>query len=261
MSVASSRPLRLASLLAAAILAASACGPGAPALSDPKEILTKAVEALQAAKTVHLAVAVDGQFVLDILGTGGGSMALAGTSLEGDLDIEAGKAKLTFAVPALLGLTGELISVDGASYVKTNITGELYQKSEAGAALPIDPTNPDALLNELNTWLEKPEIAPRKLDDVDCGGKKCYQVSIELNGAELAALSSPDPASFDPNSLITLTFKVEKDPVRLHALAASIAMGAQGSLTIVLTLSDWDKGVTIEAPPDDQIGEGSGLPF
>jgi len=261
MSIAASRPLRLASLVAAAIVAAGACGPGAPALSDPKEILTKAVEALQAAKTVRLAVTVDGQFVVDILGTGGGAMALTGTSLQGDLDIENGKAKLSFAVPALLGLTGELITVDGASYVKTNVTGELYQKSEAGDALPVDPTDPDALLDELSTWLEKPEIAPRKLDDVDCGGRKCYQVSLELTGAELNALSSPEPGSIDPNGLITLTFKVDKDPVRLHELAASISMGEQGSLTIVLTLTNWDKGVTIEAPPDDQIGEGSGLPF
>jgi len=260
MSVAASRPLRFASLIVTAVVAAGACSAG-PALSDPKEILTKAVEALQAAKTVHLAVTVDGQFVVDILGTGGGSMALTGTSLQGDLDFERARAKLTFAVPALLGLSGELISVDGASYVKTNITGELYQKTAAGDALPIDPTDPNATFDALNKWLEKPEVAPRKLDDVDCGGRKCYQVSVELTGAELAGLSSPDPASMDPNALIVLTFKVDKDPVRLHELTASISMGAQGALTIVLTLSDWDKGVTIEAPPADQIGEGSGLPF
>jgi len=261
MFVAASRPLRIASLVVAAVVAAGACGPGAPALSDPKEILTKAVGALQAAKTVHLALTVDGQFALDIFGTGGGSMALTGTSLQGDLDIERGKARLTFAVPALLGLAGELITVDGASYIKTNVTGELYQKSDSGNPLPVDPTDPDALLDELTTWLERPEIAPRKLDDVDCGGRKCYQVSIELTGATLNALSSPEPGSIDPNGLVTLTFKVEQDPVRLHELAATISMGEQGSLVFVLTLSDWDKVVTIDAPPADQVEVGGGLPF
>jgi hypothetical protein len=118
------------------------------------------------------------------------------------------------------------------------------------------------MLNELKTWLDKPEVSPKKGDDADCGGKKCYVVTIELTGAELAALSSAAPdASIDPNATVTLTFKVEKDPVRLNELTADVALGSQGTLTIVLALSKWDESVTIEAPPDDQVTEGTGLPF
>jgi hypothetical protein len=258
-----SRSVRLASLVAVVALVAGACGAATPAISDPKEILTKAVEALQNAKSVHLLVTLDGQLVMDLTGSGsGGSVTLSGTKLEGDIDIEGGKVKATFAVPAILGLTGEIIAVDDATYIKTSMTGELYQKSETGSNLPVDPGDPDAMLNDLRAWLDEPEISPTKGDDADCGGKQCYVVTIELTGAELAALASDSPdASIDPNATIALTFKVEKDPVRLAELTADVAMGSQGTLSIVLSLSKWDESVTIEAPPDDQVTEGSGLPF
>jgi hypothetical protein len=259
-----SSSFRLASLIAVTALVVGACGAATPAISDPKEILTKAVEALQNAKSVHLVATLDGQFVIDLTGTGnGGSVTLSGTKLEGDIDVANKKVKATFAVPALLGLTGEVIALDNTSYIKTSLTtGDLYQKSEAGSSLPVNPTDPQATLNEVRTWLAKPEVSPTKGDDADCGGKKCYVVTIEMTGAELAALSSPSPDStIDPSSTFNLTFKVEKDPVRLSELTAEVAMGAQGTLTIVLTLSKWDESVTIDAPPDDQVTEGSPLPF
>ena len=255
------RALRLGTLTIVAALALGACN-SAPALSDPTEILTKAIDAFQDAKTVHLAATLDGTFTMDLTGQGGGAMELTGTTLTGDVDIEHTKAKLTFAVPALLGLSGEVIAIDNASYVKTSLTGEKYQKSETTDSLPVDPSNPDATIAEIKTFLEKPEISPTKGDDVDCNGEKCYSVTIELTAAELASLSSPDPsASTDPGTGVNLTILVEKDSLKLHKVTATVAMGATGNLTVVLTFTDWDKAVTIEAPPDDQVTEGGELPF
>lgn len=261
------RRLRLGALTMVVAIALGACS-SAPALSDPTEILTKAIEALQNAKTVHLAVTVDGQFMLDLTGQGGGSMDFTGTTLAGDLDITNTRAKVTFAVPALLGLTGEVIAVDGASYVKTSLTGALYQKSEGTDALPVDPTDPDATIAEIKSFLKKPEVSPTKGDDVDCDGKKCYSITIELTDAELAALESASPdTSADPNSsanpdtTINLTILVEKDSVRLHRVTAVVTSGTTGNVTAVLAFTDWDKAVTIEAPPDDQVTEGTGLPL
>lgn len=255
------RSLSISALLVVAAVALGACS-SAPALTDPTEILTKAIDAFQDAKTVHLAATVDGSFTMDLTGQGGGAMELTGTSLTGDVDIEHTKAKVTFAVPALLGLTGEIIAVDKASYVKTSLTGALYQKSETTDSLPVDPTDPDATIAQIKTFLEKPEISPTKGDDVDCDGKKCYTVTIELTAAEMAALSSPDPsASPDAGTSMNLTILVEKDSLKLHKVTAAVSAGTTGNLTIVLTFTDWDKAVTIEAPPDDQVTEGTGLPF
>jgi LppX/LprAFG-like lipoprotein len=257
----SARARRLGTLTIVAALALSACN-SAPALSDPTEILTKAIDAFQDAKTVHLAATLDGTFTMDLTGQGGGAMELTGTTLAGDVDIEHTKAKFTFAVPALLGLSGEVIAIDKASYVKTSLTGEKYQKSDTTDGLPVDPTNPDATIADIKAFLEKPEISPTKGDDVDCNGEKCYSVTIELSAAELASLSSPDPSSsIDPGTGVNLTILVERDSLKLHKVTASVAMGATGNLTVVLTFTDWDKAVTIEAPPDDQVTEGGGLPF
>ena len=255
------RALRLGTLTLIAALALGACS-SAPALTDPTEILTKAIQALQDAKTVHLAATLDGSFTMDLTGQGGGSIELTGTTLTGDLDIENTKARVTFAIPALLGLSGEVIAVDDASYMKTSLTGEKYQKNEGAGALPVDPSDPDATIAEIKAFLAKPEVSPTKGDDVDCNGEKCYSVTIELTAAELAALMTPDPAaSADPNTAMNVTILVEKDSLKLHKVTASVAAGSTGNVTVILTFTDWDKAVTIEAPPDDQVTEGTGLPF
>ena len=256
------RVFRLGTLSLAAAIALGGCS-SAPALSDPTEILTKAIEAFQDAKTVHLAASLDGQFKLDLSGTGSaGSMDFTGTTLEGDVDIENTKAKVTFALPAFLGLTGEVIAVDGASYIKTSMTGALYMKSEGTDALPVDPTDTDATIADIKAFLEKPEISPTKGDDVDCNGEKCYSVTIELTGAEIAGLSSPDPeSSMDPNANVDVTILVEKDSVKLHKITAAVAAGDTGSVTVVLTFTNWDAAVTIDAPPDDQVTEDGSFPF
>ena len=122
-----------AALIVTAALVLSACGGGAPALSDPKEILTKAVEALQKAKTVHLALGVDGSVNVDLTGSGTPTaLKLDGTKIEGDLDIANKATHITLSVPAFLGLTGDVITTGGTTYTKTSMTGDKYSKSTAG---------------------------------------------------------------------------------------------------------------------------------
>ena len=256
------RALRLGTLSLAAAIALGACN-STPAIADPGEILAKALDAIQDAKTVHLTASLEGQFKLDLTGMGGGgAIDFTGTSLEGDVDLENTKAKLTFAVPALLGLTGEVIAIDGASYIKTSMTGALYMKSEGTDSLPVDPTDTEATIAEIKAFLEKPEISPTKGNDVDCNGEKCYSVTIQLSAAEIASLSSPAPlASMDPNANLDLTILVEKDSVKLHKITAAVAGGEDGSLTVALTFTNWDAGVTIDAPPDDQVTEDGSFPF
>ena len=106
------RRLLLGLALAATVLAA--CGGSAgPVLTDPKEILTKAVEVAAATKTVHLQAELAGTFKMDLTGTGEGSaLDLKGTSLSGDIDIANKKFKAALAVPALLGLTADFVVID-----------------------------------------------------------------------------------------------------------------------------------------------------
>lgn len=247
------RALALPALLVVAAIVVGACGGSTPALSDPGEILAKAVEALQKAKTVHLEATVDGAVTLDLLGTGTASeLALTGTSLQADLDIANGNLHLTLAVPALLGMTAEVIVVGEDSYTKSSFTGTYFQKgSTSDAGIPVDTSDPEASLEELKDWLARPEVDPKKLDDAKCGSKTCYQVQIDLSTEDLKALV-PDAEDVG-EAIVVLTVLVEKDTLLPASVVVTGTAAELGELTLTLTMSRWDESLTITAPPADQV--------
>lgn len=265
MSPTTRRVGRLLGLLAVAAIAVSACGAAAaPALSDPKEIVTAAVRSSQSAKSVHVEATMNGSINADLSGTGatGAAIALTGTTASADVDIAAGNAHATFSVPALLGLTGDLIQIGDTSYVKTSLSGDQYQTQKAGDALPVNPGNTKSLVDNVGDLLSKPGVDPVKGDDVACGTTQCYTVKIELTAAELTALEGGGPV---PSGLpidlgaasLNLTIRVEKDSNRLAGLAASVALGEQGTLSFDLAFSKWDQPVTVSPPPADQVQSSS----
>ena len=160
---------------------------------------------------------VDGTVKADITGSGAaGDIALTGTKLSADVNVESGDAALNLAVPAILGMTADVIVVDGDAYTRVSLISEKYQKtSAADAGVPIDATDPAQGLKDLGDWLKKPEVAPEKLDDTSCGSKTCYQVKIDLNADELATLIPEAAALGDVgDSQVTTTVLVEKDTLR-----------------------------------------------
>ena len=207
------RGLALPSLLMAAAIAVSACGPSTPTIDDPAEILAKAVEALQGLKTVHLEAGVDGTINFDLTGTGGGNLSLAGTKLTADVDLPNSKLAATLEVPAMLGMTADVIVVDGETFTRTSLSGDKYAKAAAGDMGLGVPTDPVASLGELKGWLARPEIGPEKLGDTSCGSKSCYQVKIDLSTADLAALV-PGGAADLGDAQVILTVLVERDTLR-----------------------------------------------
>jgi len=247
------RLLSPAILLVTAAIAVGACGGSTTVLSDPTEILTKSVETLQKAKTVHLEATVDGTVKLDLTGSGqAGNIALTGTSLTGDLDIANGDATMSLAVPAMLGLTADVIVVGEDSYTRSSFTGDKYQKgSAASAGLPVDAADPQKSLKELQDWLKKPEVAPKKLADASCASKTCYQVEIDLSAEDLTALA-PDLTDLG-DATVLLTVLVEKDTLRPVSVDVKVTSTGVGDVTVALALSKWDEALSITAPPADQV--------
>jgi hypothetical protein len=252
-------------LLAGAAIVAGACSgaPAKPALTDPTEIITEALKATEGAKSFHLEATLDGSINMDLTGQGGEApaMALTDTTATGDVDIAGQKVRLAFAVPAFLGLTGELIQVGTTSYMKTSLGGALYEKQEQSDATPdasAEPIDMSAAIKDVTDFLATDGVDPVKGADVDCGGKQCYTVTIELTAEELAALGTEDlPTDELPVDLasasMTMTVRVEKDTYRPAGFNLAVSLGEQGSLTFDLSLSKWDESVTISAPPDDQV--------
>lgn len=262
------RALTLPAMLVAVVVAIGACGGGAPPLSDPTEILTKAVEALQKVKAVRLEAAVDGTVKLDPTGTGQATdISVAGTKLTGDVNVESGDLQMSLEVPALLGLTADFIVVGEDSYVRTSFTGDKYQKGTAAApGLPVNPPDPQQGLTELQTWLKRPEVGPRKLADASCASRTCYQVEIDLSADDLRALL-PDLSGLGTPGLgtpglgtpglgdatVLLTVLVEKDTLRPVSITAKLTATQMGDVSLTLTLSNWDEALNITAPPADQV--------
>jgi hypothetical protein len=257
-----------APLAALSILIAACGGPSASALTDPEAILGAAVTTASTATSVHIDVAADGTFTADVTGTGTATpIQLDDTTATADLDAAGQALQATFSIPGLLGLGGEVIVVDDTVYYKTTLTGALYQTmplDSAGTAIPSpDPSAAAEMLAQLDEFLAQPGVDPVKGADVDCGGKTCYTVAIELTPAELAALSGgavpqpsglPIPVPVDlADTSVALTFRVEQETTRLAGLDMVLGAGDAGELTINLTFSKWNEGVDIQAPPADQV--------
>ena len=260
-----------ASIAAAVAVAASllvgACQSAPPAtLTDPREILAAAVTATTAAKSVRVDGSADGTVGLEISGFDSPSaIELDGTTFSADLDLQGGDARATFSAPGLLGLTGELIAVDGASYLKTTLTGALYRTLSAGGDIP-EPSGAvrASVLEGLTDLLARPELDPVKADDVACGNTTCYRVEISLSPADLAALGVGDleaptglpvpiPLPDLTDATVDLTVLVAQDTTRLAGVTARTDLGADGAAAVDLTFSKWDEAVTISPPPPDQI--------
>ena len=244
------RALVILTLVLLATVALGACGnKSEPALSDPREIVTKAVEAMQKAKTVHMGATVDGTLKPTLLGLGDqlGDVSLAGTTLALDADLANKNLKMTLGVPALLGMTADVIVVGPDTFTKVSLTGNKYVKSATSTTTPTDPT---VAIAGLQALLARPDVTATKKDDASCGSKTCYAIQVDLKGDALAALI---PGTNLGDATVGLTILVEKDTLLPAAINGTAKGSTVGDLTLKLTLSDWDKAVTVTAPPADQV--------
>ena len=254
-----------------AALAIVACN-GTPApslLSDPTAILTAAATNASTATGVHVDVVASGKLPIDLTGAGASTgIDLTGTTASVDVDLAGGDLHATFAAPGLLGVRGEVIVVDGATYLKTTLTGPLYQKQGAATEVPIPSADPAGMMKGLEDLLALPGIDPVKGADVACGSATCYTVEVELTPAEIAALTAgagggPLPSGLPipiPNldqATVGLTFKVDQATTRLAGLTAVVAFDANTSATVEATFSKWNESVTVSPPPPDQIAPSS----
>lgn len=252
------------------ILAAVACvvmlatcgGPSLPALTDPREIVTGALTSTEAATSFHVDVAADGtvSVQLPIAGGAGIPINLTGATASVDVDVADTALSATFSVPASFGIAGELISVDGKTYLKTTLTGAQYQVLDLGTTLPIDPTDTAGLMDNLGDLLFQDGLVLTKGGDVPCGTEQCYTVTTNLTADQLpgggGAAASGLPVNL-AGATVDLTLVVEKDlPYHLAGLEANVGTAGGDSVKVELTFSKWDEPMTIAAPPSGQVKAG-----
>lgn len=250
---------RLAPSLIVAALALAACR-GAPAITNPVEIITQGVAATGNLKSFHMSLAVDGTLTEP---SSGGSFALNGTSLEGDFDLESKNLQMTFAVPAFLGLTGEVMVIGDDSYVRTSMTGDKWSKSTRKAGDPVsEAMDPEKVLEDVRTFLAKEGVVTEKLDDVECGDRTCYAVRVKIPAALLAEAGNAvnmDPTATFGEALV-LNLRFDRENLWLTEISTQVASESAGTFSATLTFSAFDEAVTVNPPPADQVTE-SALPL
>ena len=252
---------RLAILVASAAVIVGACSaapPAAPAITDPKEILTKSVLAMKDVKSFHFKADVNGEVKLDLTGQGaaGGALNLQGTTAEGDVDIANKKAKVAFAAPAIFGVTGDVVQVGNDTYTKVSLLGDKYQKTTSDASDPgAAAGDPQKAIQELNELLNKPGFAPTKQADEKCGDKDCYRVSLTMTSEQLSGAipGGIGGASAAPDGNGTLDLWVQKDNLRPAKLALAINAAEMGTVNVTVAFTNYDAAVTIDAPSADQV--------
>jgi hypothetical protein len=256
-----------AALVALSILAACS---GAPALTDPKEIITQGLTATTELSSLHLKVTVSGS-VTDP--SSGAEISLDGTTASGDF-ATSGQGHLSFAVPTLLGLAGEVIVLGSDAYVKTTLSGEKWAHqpitpglSVFGVGMPspgssaAGSSDPKAqAVAEVGKLLAKDGVVSQKLDDVDCGDVTCYHVQVTI---PKSVIEKADPSNASPTESLTsdvvLDLLFDREKLWLTEVSTKVTTSG-GSVTAKVTFSKFNEAVTVSPPPSDQVSEG-GLKF
>ena len=255
-------PSPVIAVLALLVLAAAACGPTTPALTDPAEILQKAAASLGETRSFHVRGVIDGEVPLSIGGAGGGApLPLDGTTLDGDVDVANGELAVEILAPALLNLRVNVVVADGSAYLRAPIiTGGSWVRQPGDGGIGGDPR---AALDGLAAFLARPELKPEKLADARCTGTDCYNVRFTVPAAEvrdaLGSLGSAIPGlSGDAVGDVTVSVGVRRDDLRLATLGFEMPAGGTKPLTILLELSKVDEPVTITPPPADEVKDAPG---
>ncbi len=249
---------RLAPVMVVMLVVLAACQ-STPALTSPTDIITQGLEATAKLKSFHMSLAVDGSFSMPE--SDGGTVKLDGTTLEADVDIPGKNVHLTFGVPALLGLSGDVVVIGQDLYVKTSLTGDKWshQKSDVtGSASPVESFDPASIVGKVGDFLLKDGVVTTKLADVACGDRQCYQVSVSIPPTlmkDAGAVASMDPGSIFGDALV-LNLLFDREGLWLTELSTDVSSDTVGTFSATLSFSNFDVAVGLSAPPSAEVTEG-----
>lgn len=265
----------VASPTAAASAGASAANP-----NDPNGIISSAISTGTAIKSFHIKIEVAGTIkaaaLKDAAGSSGSAITsdvkLDGTAIEGDVDVVNQAANLTFNVPpmAMLGnvpLTGDLIVKDNVLYYKVSLLGPKYTKMDLGSltgSLPVTVPTPGASamtgvadeLKQLQAAMDQYGVKVTLVGVDQIGGKDANHINISIPldklNAEIAKSATSDSPAITIDSA-SFDVWVYKDNAQLAKIELKGASSSIGDLDFILTITNYDAPVTINAPAAKDI--------
>ncbi|MGH2463159.1 MAG: hypothetical protein ACRDFZ_05985 [Candidatus Limnocylindria bacterium] len=242
---------------------------GGQSLTDPAEILTRGAEATSDADSFHMALTVTGTITDPDTGA---NMPLDGVSVEGDIDLAGEAAHVTFAVPFLLGLSGEAIVLGEDVYVLSSLTGDkwVHTPAPSESSPSPEPTSSAEIADKVAEFLATEGVSAEKLADAECGEDTCYHIQLTISEEALAAHpdAMPDMGEYgsflpdDPFSgpvVVDLLF--DRDGLWLRQVSTTAADPESDGPSLTLTLSDYNQSFDISAPPADEVTEEGEFPL
>jgi hypothetical protein len=254
-------PRRLLAILALiSTFAVIACqgAPAAPALSDPKEILSQSIASLANVKTIE----VNGSFTGSVKAAElGGNFDLSSIKLTAALDAANKKARFTLDAPTLMGTKVDALIIDKVAYFKVagpfaamaGGTADKYTRTDIPDSSSAPVTNPGDVAKavaEIKAALDKLP-APTKGANEKCGDQDCYHVSMKVTSADIQKLD-PTAASMTGTGDATLDIWSRTNDLRPAKFALTVASPDQGTFGATFELK-YDTQVSVDAPPADQI--------
>jgi len=250
--------LTLVALASTASLVIGACSspPAAPALTDPKEILTQTVLSLKDVKTVEVTGSLTGTIEAAELG---GKLDLSTTKITAAIDIAGQKAKFNIDAPSIMGTKVDAIVVGGAAYLKIDgllssmagLTAGKYKKTDVPQASggATDPVEIAKKIDEFKAALDKLPSPPTKAADEKCGDQDCYHVTLKVSADDLKTLGG-DTSAMDGE--VSADIWSRKSDLRPAKLSFTMTSSQFGTIGILFDLK-YDVAVSVEAPPADQV--------
>jgi hypothetical protein len=248
-------PIALVALVSLVIAACSAPPAAAPALTDPKDIVTKGIASLVDVKTFEFTASFTGNVSAAQLG----SFDLTTIKLAGALDVANKKARLSLDAPSLLNSKLDAIVVGDTAYYKVagglaaGLPGQADKYTKfpvgSGSGSPVDmATDVPKLVADVQAALAKLPSPLTKGANEKCGDLDCYHVSTVVTAAQMQAFGAESTVDGD----VTVDLWTRTSDYRPAKIGLSLGSSSFGSFGVVVELR-YDVSVSAEAPPADQV--------
>ena len=247
-------PIALLAILAL-VLAACGATPAAPALTDPKEIVTKGVTSLPGVKTFE----ITGTFTGNIKAAQLGNFDLSTIKMAAAVDIANKTLKFNLDAPTLLGTKVDAVVVGDTAYYKLSgmlaqfagTTPDKYTKVPVSTASG-DPaaaaTDINKLVAQLQAGLAMLPSPLTKAADEKCGEADCYHVTTVVTAAQAKALDASSTLDGD----VTFDLWTRKSDYRPAKFSLSVVSPSLGTFGMAVDIK-YDVAVSVTAPPADQV--------
>jgi hypothetical protein len=248
---------RIAPVLVVMVALLAACQ-SKPAITDPADIITQGLDATAKLNSFHVSLKLDGDVTVP---DGGGTFNLNSTSLEADVDIPAKNVRAHLAVPAFLGLTADLIVIGSDVWIKSSMTGTKWSHQTndlMGSPAPSASVDPQVVIDKVKEALAKDGVVTKKLADVACGDRQCYQVSVSVPSTlmtDAGAVASLDPSTIFGDALV-INLLFDREKLWLTEVSTSVDSETVGTIKATLSFSNFDEAVDFSPPPSPDVTEG-----